>query len=200
MRITGGKLKFKEIISDKKGRKNDHIRPTSSKVREAVFNLIKHGKFLEKVDLIDALEESILVDKVVADLFCGTGILGFEAYSRGARKVIFVDQNDESLRTARKNADNLEITEDCNFVKANVNNLISTNQKVDLVLMDPPYNKDLITPSLRNLKNQKWLNNGAILIIEHGKTDEFKPVESFNLLDQRNYNNTNISIFQYIEG
>ena len=79
MRITGGTLKGKEVISKKK--RHVHIRPTSGKVREALFNMLKHGRFLKEIDLISEDGRSIIEGRVIADIFCGTGILGFESSS-----------------------------------------------------------------------------------------------------------------------
>lgn len=194
MRITAGSLRFKEVVA----KKNTHIKPTSGKVREAVFNLLAHGKFLSQIDILTDENPSIINDRVIADIYCGTGILGFEAISRGAKRVIFIDQNEESLSIARKNAANLGVSEKCTFIHSDATRLIKCTTEIDLVLMDPPYNKSLVMPTLKNIAESGWIKNGGLIVAEHGKTDKAESTEEFELIDQRVYNNTRLSFFKSV--
>ncbi len=194
MRITAGNLKNKEVLAKKK----THIKPTSSRVRMAVFNLLNHGKFLHKIDIINDENPSIVQDRIIADIFCGTGILGFEALSRGAKKVIFIDQSGESLQIARGNAAKLGVSDRCMFIQSDSTNLLKCTTEVDLVLMDPPYDQNLVMPALKSIAASGWIKNGGLVIAEHGKKDKVESTETFELLDEREYNNTRLSFFKKI--
>lgn len=196
MRITGGTLKGKEVISKKK--RHVHIRPTSGKVREALFNMLKHGRFLKEIDLISEDGRSIIEGRVIADIFCGTGILGFESFSRGADKVIFVDQSEESLKIARQNAEKFNLIEVSAFVRSSSINLPLALEKADIIFMDPPYGKNLVKPALFSIEDKDWINDGGIIVVEHSKKEDLKNWGNFKILDQRSYNNTVITIFQKI--
>lgn len=198
MRITAGKFKNKLILSykDKKG----ELRPTSSKVRQAVFNLLAHGKFLRQVDFLDEENPNLIHGRIIADLYCGTGIMGFEAASRGAEKLIFVDLNGQTLDIAKKNAANLNIFQDCNFIKADASRLPSPPKKADVIFMDPPYEKNMITHTLQSIYQSKWLRDGGIVIVEHSKREDIVDHENFILLDKKDYNNTYLSIFKLADG
>jgi 16S rRNA (guanine966-N2)-methyltransferase len=195
MRITAGKFKNKEVLSykDKKG----ELRPTSSKVRQAVFNLLQHGKFLHEVDFLTEENPSLIHGRVIADIYCGTGIMGFEAASRGAEKLIFVDMNDRTLDVTRKNAAQMGFTPNCYFVRANAIQLPRPPIQAEIVFMDPPYEMKLISPTLKSLLDGKWLKPGGIAIVEHSKREDILEHEGFQYLDKREYNNTFLSIFKF---
>ena len=194
MRITAGKYKNKLILSykDKKG----ELRPTSSKVRQAVFNLLAHGKFLRELDFITEENPSLIHGRVVADIYCGTGIMGFEAASRGAAKLLFVDMNGRTLDVTKENAANLGMSRECIFTRGDATMLPSAPAKADVIFMDPPYEAGLIPPTLKSLVKNGWLRDGGVVIAEHSKRDVIEGVEPFVLLDKREYNNTILSIFK----
>jgi 16S rRNA (guanine966-N2)-methyltransferase len=196
MRITAGSLKNKEVLSFKD--KDKTVRPTSSKVREAVFNLLRHGRFLSEVDFLDDENPNLIENRVIADIFCGTGIVAFEALSRGASKVILVDQNDQSLQTARANAKSLAVSEKCVFLKANALQLPTAIYECDVIFLDPPYNIGILNPSIECLIKNKWLKKGGIIIAEHSKTEEVKDNEKLQKLDYRKYNNTSVTILKFL--
>lgn len=164
----------------------------------AVFNLLAHGKFLHKIDILTEENPSMVQDRIIADIFCGTGILGFEALSRGAKKVVFIDENGESLQTAKTNALNLGVIDQCIFIQSDATNLIRCTIEVDMVLMDPPYNQNLVTPTLESIAKSGWVKKGGLVVAEYGKKDIVKTPESFELLDEREYNNTRLSFFKRI--
>ena len=194
MRITAGKFKNKEILSyrDKKG----ELRPTSSKVRQAVFNLLQHGKFLRQVDFITEETPNLIDGRVIADIYCGTGIMGFEAASRGASNLLFVDMNGQTLDVARKNAANLKLFDECRFIKADATKLPRAPMKADVIFMDPPYEMKLAPPTLISLRENGWLRDGGVVIVEHSKREDIEAPEGFVLLDKKDYNNTFLSIFK----
>lgn len=196
MRITAGKFKNKEILSykDKKG----ELRPTSSKVRQAVFNLLAHGKFLREVDFITEENPNLIQGRVIADIYCGTGIMGFEAASRGAEKLIFVDFNNQTLNVAKKNAYNLNFQQHSYFYNADATKLPKAPFSADVIFMDPPYEMKFAPPTLKSLLENGWLKKGGVVIIEHSKKEDIAETEHFKLLDVRDYNNTKLSIFKLV--
>lgn len=128
MRIISGKFK-KRLLNPPI---NNSIRPTSDRAREMIFSTLNSLLVKEKKNIT---EQSIL------DFFCGTGALGIEAISRGARHVTFIDSSIESLDLCRKNCEELEIHEDIEIVKLNIieDNFPKFKDKFDLFFCDPPY-------------------------------------------------------------
>lgn len=196
MRITGGSLKGSEIISKKQ--KDTHIRPTAGKIREAIFNLLHHGKFLNEVDFLDDNNPSIIEDRVVADIYSGTGILGFEALSRGAKTIILADESDESIKLSKKTAHKLRLEDKTIFLRCNATNLPTPPAIVDLVLIDPPYEKNLVMPCLKSLIDKNWLRDGGIVLVEHSKKEDVLETTPFKILDSRPYNNTMVTILKKV--
>ncbi len=194
MQITAGKFKNRNILSykDKKGQ----LRPTSSRVRMAVFNLLAHGKFLRDVDFLTEENPSLIEGRVVADIFCGTGIMGFEAASRGAAKMIFIDMNDRTLSITKENAANLGITKDCAFLRADATSLPRAYNKADVVFMDPPYEMGLAPKTMQSLLDGGWIKDGGVVIVEHSKREDIEAPAPFIMIDKRDYNNTYLSIFK----
>ena len=127
IRIIGGKWKGKKIYFDL----NDDLRPTPDRAKETLFNWL--GQDLNKMYCLD--------------LFSGTGALGFEAFSRGAQKVTFVEKNKEYLQKIKKVFLEMNEKADCDFFCAECLEWIKNNSsetKYDLIFIDPPFNKNLI--------------------------------------------------------
>ena len=144
VRICAGKFGSRRISCPK------GIRPTSDRVKEALFSALG----------IDFSGLKVL------DLFAGSGALGIEAISRGAASCDFVDDSRSSVACIRKNLDSLGISEMCRIMESDAGSFVKKcSQKFDLIFMDPPYNKglaSLIAPELYGLIEQ-----GGILAIEH---------------------------------
>jgi len=194
VRITGGKFKNREVFSPQD--KDGALRPTSSKTRQAVFNLLKHGKFLSQVDFLTEEQPDILNGRVVADIFCGTGIMAFEACSRGATRLLLVDKNQQTLELAQKTAKKIGIFDICTFVRANATTLPAPVTQADLIFFDPPYNKGLVAPSLESIAKNRWLKSGGVVICEHSQQEKIVDFSPFELLDQRSYGHSLISILK----
>lgn len=149
MRITGGEYRGR-ILEAPKGR---DIRPTSDKVRLAIFNMLNSRGLVEEA--------------VVLDAFCGTGALGIEARSWGAAQSVFMDKSRESLDLCKKNCTSLKLE--------NIKHLLKDAAKpgprpndvapVDLVFLDPPYRMGLVEQSLAALVANDWLNTAAHSIL-----------------------------------
>lgn len=151
MRIISGSAKSIRL----KTIKGSNIRPTTDRVKESLFNIIQN-------DIEDAL---------VLDLFAGSGALGIEALSRGARLSIFIDNDKEAIDIIKKNLllAKLEIKAKVyrNDVENAIKKLSDRKFKFNLILMDPPYDKNYIIPTLKKLINNDIINNNAIIVIEH---------------------------------
>ncbi len=184
MRIISGYLKGRKLACVKGGK----IRPTSDKVREAIFNILSFS----------------VKDAFVLDLFAGTGAFGIEAVSRGAQKVFFLDREKDALKTIKANAAYLPenswriIKWD---IKKNLRCLKAYPATFDLVFLDPPYGKGLFEPTFDHLIGSGALKPGAVLIGEHSLSENF-PMEKKGLIltDQRRYGKTLVSFFNYDMG
>ena len=152
IRIIGGKWKGKKIYFNL----NDDLRPTPDRAKETLFNWL--GQDLNKMYCLD--------------LFSGTGALGFEAFSRGAQKVTFVERNKEYLQKIKKVF--LEINEkaDCDFFCADCLEWIQNNSsetKYDLIFIDPPFNKNLIHDLLAAILEKELLSKNGQIYFEFEK-------------------------------
>lgn len=192
MKVTAGKYRGKNILA----RDERTLRPTSSRIREAIFNMLMHGRFFKDESFIHDGED--LVDgRRVVDIFCGTGALGIEALSRGASHLTLIDQNPKTLSLARENV--MEVGEEANtsFIRSDSTLLPQAPQPCQLAFVDPPYNHSLGTPALKSLGENGWLSHGAVVVVELSKRDELELPEKFHLLDERIYDKTKLVIAQY---
>lgn len=155
MRITGG-LYGGRVIEAPKDRT---IRPTSDKVRQAVFNVLNARGLVDSAVLLDA--------------FCGTGALGIEGLSWGASCCTFIDKNRESLELCRRNFAALKIDAKHNFILKNATKPGIKPAEIpaaNLIFLDPPYKQDLVQQSLEALISMGWLARGAYALVETEKT------------------------------
>jgi 16S rRNA (guanine966-N2)-methyltransferase len=182
MRVTGGTFRGRNLVAPQDMR----VRPTSDRARQAIFNILEHRNFG-----LDFTLENI----AVADLFAGTGALGIEALSRGARFCLFVDDDADSRALQRENVETLNLTGVTKIWRRDATDLgplgAGAGGPFGLVFLDPPYNKNLIPPALKSLKDGGWLARGALLVVE---TSNGEAVETpgFTLLDTRGYGETDV--------
>lgn len=186
MRIIAGKFKGKKL----KEFELQTTRPTSDLLRESLFNIIG-----EKV-----------VNSVFLDLFAGTGAVGLEAISRGAKTCYFVDSNRESIKIVKSNLSLININEN-----SLINNNDNTNVKVmfldynqalnsfkngiesfDIIFLDPPYASDYAENSIKFILNNNLLKPNGYIVWEH---DKFKisATEKFNIVKQKKYGDKYLS-------
>jgi 16S rRNA (guanine966-N2)-methyltransferase len=183
MRVAGGQLGGRRLVAPD----DEKVRPTSDKTRQAIFNILAHRDFGIGFTL-----ENI----AVADLFAGTGALGIEALSRGARFCLFVDDNAESRGLIRENVEALHLTGVTKIWRRDATDLGPMNTgsggPFDLVFLDPPYRKNLIPAALKSLRTGGWLSENALLMAETSKGEDVA-VEGFTILDRRDYGDTEIA-------
>ena len=164
IRIIGGKWKGKKIYFDL----NDDLRPTPDRAKETLFNWL--GQDLNKMYCLD--------------LFSGTGALGFEAFSRGAEKVTFVERNKEYLQKIKKVFLEMNEKADCDFFCAECLEWIQNNSsetKYDLIFIDPPFNKNLIHDLLAAILEKELLSKNGQIYFEFEKKLDLEIPESLNL-------------------
>jgi 16S rRNA (guanine966-N2)-methyltransferase len=183
MRIVAGKFKGRDIL----GPTSLATRPTSDRVRESLFNILAHG--------IDGFG---LDDARVMDLFAGTGALGLEALSRGAKFCQFVEESAEARGIIRKNADAFGAIGQCKIWKRDATDLgdCAPQSPFELVFADPPYNKGLGTKALQALINGAWLSSGAVVVLEEAEKVDVPEVQGLKLLDRRVYGDTQVLIYR----
>lgn len=188
LRIIAGKHRGRKIET----KENKNIRPTGSKARGAIFNILAHGSF-------GPGGQSPLIGQRVLDIFCGTGALGLEALSRGAAHATFVDQSNDSITLARKNALHFGEEGNTQFLRSDSTSLPPARSKVALAFMDPPYNSGLAVKSLASLHAQQWLVPGAVVVVETSAKEKLAVPEHYETFDEREYGNTKIIFLRYDE-
>jgi 16S rRNA (guanine966-N2)-methyltransferase len=183
MRIVGGTLGGRRIAVPS-GRET---RPTSDRVREAVFNVLAHG-----------IADFSLESARVLDLFAGTGALGFEALSRGARFCQFVDDEAEARGLIRRNADALGVIGKCKIWRRDATLLgrSAPQPPFDLVFADPPYGKGLGEKALASLVAGDWLAPGAVVVLEESSAAEVAAPAELSLIDRRIYGDTQVMFYR----
>lgn len=184
MRIVGGKFKGHGLV----GPASTAIRPTLDRVRESLFNILAHG--IEGFDIEGAR---------VMDLFAGTGALGLEALSRGAKFCQFVDESAEARGVIRRNADALGAIGMCKIWRRDATKLgdCTPQSPFDLVFIDPPYGKGLGEQALASLVEGEWLSTDAVIVLEESGKSVVTDVTGVTLIDTRNYGDTQVRVFTY---
>jgi len=178
MRIISGISKGRKLVTPR-----DHsLRPTSDRVKESIFNALQ-GK---------------LEGKVVLDLFAGTGNLGIEALSRGAKKTIFVEKGRLALRLIQRNLNLFGLKDRSEIFPKDANRAIGIlkqkGESFDLILMDPPYEKGLIHKTLKTLNSHQIFHKDSILVVEHNRREPLpRTLGGWNLIRQRRIGETVIS-------
>ena len=168
IRIIGGKWKGKKIYFDL----NDDLRPTPDRAKETLFNWL--GQDLKKMYCLD--------------LFSGTGALGFEAFSRGAEKVTFVERNKEYLQKIKNVYLEMSEKADCDFFCAECLEWIQNNNsgiKYDLIFIDPPFNKNLVHDLLAAILKKELLSKNGQIYFEFEKKLDLEIPESLNLIKKK---------------
>lgn len=184
MRIVGGRLRGRALATPK----DDRVRPTSDRVREAIFNILEHGINDFSIDGVNVL-----------DLFAGTGALGIEALSRGAAQGVFVENAAASRALLQENFQALGLGGITTVYRRDATDLGTAYRKLSfqLIFADPPYGQGLATQAISAAIKNGWLSDDAVIVIEEsGDTDIELPPEC-HVLDQRRYGSTQVVIARY---
>lgn len=182
IRIIAGKYKGRTLAKGKGG----NYRPSTAKVREAIFSMLASGKYAPR-DFISNTE--------VLDLFTGTGGLAFEALSRGALRACLIDIDQGHLKDAKRFAEMLDAP--CDIMCVDAQNLPISSKQYGLVFLDPPYGKNMIPHALSSLINKNWLKADAIVIAEMERREIFLPIAQLNVLEEKIYGKSKIIIMRY---
>ena len=180
MRIVGGNYRGRRLQAPH----SDDIRPTSDRTRESLFNMLA-----SRHDLKGAR---------VMDLFAGTGALGFEALSRGAGFVLFVENSTQGRALIRANTDALELQGVTRLFRRDATRLGPAGkiESFDLVFADPPYGRNLGEAAAAELLEGKWLKSGGLFVLEENARSAPGTIEGFLLEDRRDYGDTAICFFR----
>ena len=184
MRIIGGTRRGLKLADVGAGDPAAHLRPTSDRVREAIFNLLMNGPYGNPV-----------TGARVLDLFAGTGALGLEALSRGAARVAFVDDGVAARAFLRRNIEAMQAMGATDVWRRDATRMgPNRGPGYDLVFLDPPYGKGLGEAALASCREGGWLAPGALVVWEEGIAPV--PPEGFEPLDQRRYGETWVTILK----
>jgi 16S rRNA (guanine966-N2)-methyltransferase len=189
MRIFGGKFKGRNFYMPK------DIRPTQGMTREAIFNIV--GQDMTGVAFLD--------------LFAGSGAVGLEALSRGAKHVTFVEHDSTCQRVLEENLGLFGIkqtpgeAQGCEIMGldafAAIKYLGRKGRKFDIVFFDPPYGLDLVKKTLKTLMAYDILHPNCFIIVEHSKHDTLPEIEErFSLIRQRKYGKAYLAVYQGCRG
>jgi 16S rRNA (guanine966-N2)-methyltransferase len=184
MRVVGGKLRSRPIA----GPKSDAVRPTSDRLREALFNILTHSY------------GDPVTGARVLDLFAGTGALGIEAISRGADYALFVDEGVEARALLRDNVESLGLGGVTRIFRRDASKLGPAHplDPFSLVFLDPPYGKGLAEKSLISARDGGWLMPQALLVVEEAADAGFNTPEGFVELERRSYDDTEFTFIRLI--
>jgi 16S rRNA (guanine966-N2)-methyltransferase len=183
MRIVGGRLRGRSLA----GPTAEGIRPTSDRLREAIFNVLAHAYD----DPVDGAR--------VLDLFAGTGALGIEAVSRGAAYALFVDDGAPARALIRQNLEALGLAGSTRLFRRDATRMgpAAPNPPFDLVFCDPPYNRNLAPPALAACAAGGWLTPGALIVVEEAAVAEMAWPPGFVELERRVYGDTQVAFGRY---
>lgn len=172
MRIISGKYKGKKL----KGFNIEGTRPTMDRVKESLFGMI----------------QTYIPSSIVLDLFAGSGALGLEAISNGAKKCYLIDNNQMAIQTIKDNSQNID--ENLKILKIDYKKFLkTTDETFDIIFLDPPYKENQLDKSLRIIEERKLLNNGGIVICEY---EIGEPKTNLKLIKEKSYGPKKIKIFE----
>lgn len=178
MRIIAGKYKGKLLYSIP----DRSVRPATDRVKSTIYNMLQNRLGL--------------IDSVVLDLFAGSGSLGFEALSRGAKQIWFVDNNESVLDVIEANAEKLDCMSTCVIYRSDAISFIEkTKNRYDLIFADPPYAYEKTNEIPAAIFQKGLLRREGYLIIEHSKHTKFDESLLYKMTIQKEFGNTRVSFF-----
>lgn len=186
MRVVGGTFRGRALAAPR----HEGLRPTSDRVREAMFNILMHGVADFSID-----------GARVIDLFAGTGALGIEALSRGAAYCLFVEEAPEARALIRTNVEAMGLTGVTRIFRRDATDLGPAGNMVPyaLALIDPPYDQGLGETALAALREGRWLTPGAVVVLEDRATADVTLPAGYAEFDRRTWGDTQ-AVFARFEG
>ncbi|MEK1853565.1 MAG: 16S rRNA (guanine(966)-N(2))-methyltransferase RsmD [Phyllobacterium sp.] len=180
MRIVGGKFRGRALATPG----SNAIRPTTDRTRESLFNILVHN-YPEKFESTRVL-----------DLFAGTGALGLEALSRGARYGVFIEESTEGRGLIRTNVETFGLLGNTKIFRRDATRLgdAGTIEPFDLVFADPPYGKGLGEMAFKSALEGGWLNPDTLLVLEEEAEAMVELDPRFSVVEERPYGGTVIRL------
>ena len=178
MRIIAGKHRGTNLLSPE----GLETRPTPQRVREAVFSMLESGRF-----------GTVLRDRVVLDLFAGTGAMGLEALSRGAERVVLVDNHPTALDALRANVEKLRAGARAQVRSGDASRWHERAQVAcGVIFMDPPYGSEAWVPALAAAAKTGWIGADTVVVIETDRRERTEVPDGFEVLEERTYGRARI--------
>jgi len=184
MRVIAGKHRGRKLATPE----NKSVRPTSERAREALFDILAHGRLSEGAAFDDAL---------VLDAFAGTGAFGLEALSRGARRVTFMEKDRTARALLEQNIAALGEGKQASVLAADATRPPRASGACSLAFLDPPYREGLATPALKALGAMGWLAAGALVIVELAAREDLDLSPGFTLIEDRRYGAAKFVFLRY---
>lgn len=179
MRIVAGQWRGRVFAAPK----GDATRPTSDRVRQALFDMLLHAPWAGR--LVDGAH--------VLDAFAGSGGLGLEALSRGAAKAWFIEQDRAAVTTIQRNIETLSAVSRAGVITADATRP-PKGQACNLVFLDPPYGLDLGPKAVTALRAAGWIAPGATVVLEIGRDEEMPDLGT--LLAERTHGAARVTIWR----
>jgi 16S rRNA (guanine966-N2)-methyltransferase len=185
LRIIGGKHRGRAIAAPE----GQATRPTASRARESLFNILAHASWRED-------GTSPLIDARVLDAFAGSGALGLEALSRGAAHATFLDNDASAIRLIGENVRKLGEAGSAKVVRADATRPPPGPEPCDLVFLDPPYRSGEAAPALAALAGAGWVAPDAVVTVELAHNEDMVLPAGFEAIDERRYGAAKIVILR----
>jgi 16S rRNA (guanine966-N2)-methyltransferase len=166
------------------------VRPTSDRAREALFDILAHGRFAAR---------PVYEDAHVLDAFAGTGAFGLEALSRGAAQAAFIEKDRAALAALRANIAACREERRVAVLAADALHPPAAAEPCTLAFLDPPYGEDLAAPALAALAKARWFAPQALIVVEVAAKQKLDPPSGFALLEERRYGAARL-VFLRFEG
>ncbi|PYE83704.1 16S rRNA (guanine(966)-N(2))-methyltransferase RsmD [Pseudoroseicyclus aestuarii] len=183
MRIIGGENRGLTLASVGKGDPGAHLRPTTDRVRESIFNMLLGGRYGDPV-----------TGARVLDLFAGTGALGLEALSRGAASAVFIDSGRPAQKLLRENIAKTGRQDQSACLSVDIRRLPPAPAPAELIFLDPPYGAGLGPSALAAAQAGGWIALGALILCEEAEV--VTPPGGLTLLDTRRYGDTVLTVLR----
>lgn len=184
MRIIAGRARGRKILAPE----TMETRPTLDRVKENIFNIIQH----------------YVIDSVALDVFAGTGSLGLEAVSRGAKECYLIDKSPVTFPLLKKNVENLKFQDECTCLNMNsydaLKRFIENKKVFDLIFIDPPYLKDMIPKAIEMITEGNILDSQGLIVTKIDSVEDiYEGNDKIQLTDKRIYGNTTVCFYKYKE-
>lgn len=177
MRVITGKARGTRLVTVSG---NDIVRPTGEKAKEGIFSSIQFD----------------IEGRTILDLFAGSGQLGIEALSRGAKSAVFVDISDVSLKAVKENLNKTGLNDFSEVIKADYSSyLLTSSKKFDIAFLDPPYNSGVLQDAL--IKTANVMSDSGVIICEHpAQTQLPEAVSDFKTAKKYKYGKIHVTIYK----